>query len=56
MEGECPHEPPSAHSAEEKRCRDPRTARLLSPQIVRVRFCGRRVRRSGSPQISVPLR
>ena len=31
MEGECPHEPPSAHSAEGKRCRDPRTARLLSP-------------------------
>jgi len=32
MEGECPHEPPSAHSVEGKRCRDPRTARLLSPQ------------------------
>ena len=31
MEGECPHEPPSAHSAEGKRCRDPRVARLLSP-------------------------
>jgi len=31
MEGECPHEPPSARSAEGKRCRDPRTARLLSP-------------------------
>ncbi len=31
MEGECHHEPPSAHSAEGKRCRDPRVARLLSP-------------------------
>ena len=31
MEGEYPHEPPSVHSAEGKRCRDPRAARLLSP-------------------------
>ncbi len=29
LEGECPHEPPSALCAEGKRCRDPRTARLL---------------------------
>jgi len=31
MEGGYPHEPPSVHSAEGKRCRDPRAARLLSP-------------------------
>ena len=58
MEGECPHEPPSAHSAEGKRCRDPRTARLLSPhsKLCASQFCGRRVRRSGSPKISASPR
>jgi hypothetical protein len=44
----------SAHSAERKRCRDPRTARLLSPHS-RFRRSRRRDRRRSSRRLTLPV-